>query len=74
MTKAKHLNIEEILELNPHIDREKLEKASDLLLRLRSIKKGRSGYGLAPPFARRRISVRPLDDMDSRTVHIRRRV
>lgn len=63
-----HLDIEQILKLNPHIKREQLERVRKLLLRLREGEIKRASYGLAPPFTRRRASAKTQDDLDSRTV------
>lgn len=68
-----HLDIEQILKLNPHIKREELEIIHEILLRLREGGIKRAGYGLAPPFVRRRASAQPQEDSDSRTVHLSRR-
>ena len=70
---VEHLDVEEILNLNPHIKREKLQQAHDILLHLRERKVRRAGYGLAPPFSRRRVSVKTHDDSDSRTVRLTHR-
>lgn len=69
---AKYPTIEEILALNPHIDEEKLEKAREILRKLRESRTGRAGYNLAPPFGHRRIFVGEGDSVDSRTIHLGR--
>ena len=70
---VEHLDVEEIFNLNPHIKREKLQQAHDILLHLRESKVMRAGYRLASPFARRRVSVKTQDDLDSRTVRLTHR-
>ena len=72
---AKYPTIEEILALNPHIDEKELEKAREILRKLRDRGLGRAGYTLAPPFGHRRIVVGEGDSIDSRTIrlgHLRR--
>lgn len=68
-----HLDIEQILKLNPHIKKEELEIIHEILLRLREGEIKKAGYGLAPPFTRRRASPQLQEDSDSRTVHLSRR-
>lgn len=69
---AEYPTMEDILALNPHIDEEKLEKAREILRKLRDSRTRRSGYSLAPPFVRRPISVGEGDKVDSRTIRLGR--
>ncbi len=68
---VRYPTIEEIFELNPHIEREKFAEADELLRKLRDIKTRRANYGLPPPFARRGVSV-VSDSVDRRTIYLRR--
>lgn len=47
-------DLEDVLKRNPHIDRDRVEKATRLLRRLREKGLHRKGYELAPPFGGRR--------------------
>jgi hypothetical protein len=49
----KILDLAKILKRSPNINPKKLEESRKLLLKLRNRGIRRSGYGLAPPFARR---------------------
>lgn len=68
-----HLDIEQILKLNPHIKKEELERIRNILLLLREIETKKASYGLAPPFTRRRASAQTQDDSSSRTVRLSHR-
>ncbi len=68
-----HLDIGQILKLNPHIKKEELETLHNLLLSLREGEIRKAGYGLASPFTRRRASAKIREDSNSRTVHLSRR-
>lgn len=68
-----HLDIEQILKLNPHIKKEELELIHNILLRLREGEIKKASYGLAPPFTRRRASAKTQDESNSRTVHLSHR-
>ena len=69
---AKYPTRDEILALNPHIDEEKLERASEILRKLRDSRTRRVGYNLAAPFRHRRIFVGEGDIADSRTIRLGR--
>jgi hypothetical protein len=65
-------SVEEILALNPHINKEEFEKAREVLQKLQKGRTKGSGYGLLPPFERRHITVGEGDKMDRRTIHLKR--
>ncbi len=69
---AKYPTTEEILALNPHIDEEKLEEARGILRKLRDSRARKSGHSPTPPFVRRPILIGERDNVDSRTVRLRR--
>lgn len=64
-------DVDELLEHNPQIDRERLEEARELHRRLREAGVRRKAYDLAPPFGGRRASVREDAKSDSRVVQVR---
>ena len=65
---AEYPTLEEILALNPHIDKEEIEKCIEIMRKLRDSKTKGAGYNLALPFARRRIFVDKDTSIDPRTV------
>lgn len=66
-----YVDLEEILRLNPHLDREELERSRAALRKLREGGRRNAGYRLAPPFAGRRVSVNGGGREDPRTIHLR---
>ncbi len=62
------INEEEVLTLNPQIDKAQLQKGHELRGKLR-----RKGYDLASPLTRRRVTVDRDTAPDSRTVHLGQR-
>ena len=64
--------LEEILALNPHIDKEEFEKSKEILNKLRNSKAKGAGYKLALPFTHRHLFVDEGDSIDSRTITLRR--
>jgi len=73
VTMVERLELEEILTLNPQIDRQMLEQAMDLLRKIRESSIGRPGYNLASPYARRYTSIGGDTEPDPRTAHVGRR-
>jgi hypothetical protein len=67
-----HLSLEDILDRNPQINRERLEESRDLLRRLRSRRDHRKGYDLVPPFGGRSANIRDDAGAESRRVKLRR--
>ena len=63
--------LEEILTLNPHIDKEELEKRIEILNKLCSFQTKAIGYNLALPFTRRHVSIDEGSGIDPRTVTLR---
>lgn len=68
---AKYPTIKEILALNPHIDENELEKAREILRKLRNQGTRKAGYALALPFRHRRIVTGESDSVDPRTILLR---
>jgi hypothetical protein len=66
------VDLEELLASNPHVDPDELEKAREMLRKLRRSGVRGPGYRLAPPFSGRRVSVREDAENDSRRIHLRR--
>lgn len=65
------LTFEEILALNPHIDKEELEKRMEILNKLRSSEMKGIGYNLALPFTHRHVFIDEDSSIDPRTVTLR---
>lgn len=68
------VELDDLLENNPHIDREKLQESMELLEALRGYGVRGRGYGLVPTFGGRRVQTveRSSDDEDPRTIHLHR--
>lgn len=67
---AEYLTLEEILALNPHLDKEEIEKCREILHKLRDSKTKGARYNLALPFARRHIFIDEDTSIDPRTVNL----
>jgi len=67
------IDLEKILEANPHIDREELERSEELRRKLRELGIRGKQYDLAPVLGGRRVTM--LDDAhaDSRPIRSKRR-
>ena len=68
---AEYPTLEEILALNPHIDKEELKKRIEILNKLCSFQTKAIGYNLAQPFTRRHVSIDEDSGIDPRTVTLR---
>ncbi len=68
---ADRFTLEEVLDRNPRIDREKLEESMAVLRHLREDGLARKGYDLVPPHGGRRVSAQ--DDARSEPRRIRSR-
>jgi len=68
---AEYPTLEEILAQNPHIDKEELEKCTEILKKLYSFQTKAIGYNLALPFTRRHVSIDEDSGIDPRTVTLR---
>lgn len=68
---AEYPTLEEILVLNPHIDKEELKKRIEILSKLHSFQTKAVGYNLALPFTRRHVSIDENSGIDPRTVTLR---
>ena len=68
---AEHFKIDDLLTLNPQIDKEELETIQRTLKLLRSRRRTKHGYSLVPPFARPRVTVGEGDKTDPRTITTR---
>jgi hypothetical protein len=64
-------DLEELLAANPHVDPEELERAREILRKLRASGVRGAGYRLAPPYSGRRVSVREDAENDPRRVRLR---
>ena len=62
----KQADLNEVLARNPHIDPGRLERAGDLLRRLREMGIRRKEYELAPPFGGRRVAVQDGTHLEPR--------
>ena len=70
---VKNIELEKILEQNPHIDQELLKQAMELVQKLADIGgTKRSHYNLISPYARRRISASDTTQSNSQIAHVRR--
>ena len=69
---AEYPTLEEILKLNPHIDKEELQKHIEILNKLRSSKTEGVGYKLALPFTHRHVFLNEDSSIDPRTITLRR--
>jgi len=67
---VKVFTLKEILDLNPHIDKEDLEELKKTL-RIMQTGRAKRHYSLIPPFARPRVTVGEGDKTDSRTIILR---
>ena len=70
---VKRFTIEEIIALNPQINKEELEKIQKILDMMYTGKRTRHRYHLIPPFARPRVTVGEGDNTDPRTIILRQR-
>ena len=68
----KRFTLEEILALNPQIEKEDFEEAREILSKMRVGKMAKHRYSLVPPFARPRVTVGEGDNTDSRTIILRK--
>jgi len=67
-----NIDLEEILALNPHIDKETLKEAIELMIKMQQSGVKEYNYNLISPFARRRATIDKDIEKDPRTVHVRR--
>ena len=68
---AEYPTLEEILALNPHIDKEELKKCMEILNELGGLHGKAIGYNLALPFTHRHVSIDEDSGIDPRTVTLR---
>lgn len=68
---AEYPTLEEILALNPHIDKEELKKRIEILNKLCSFPTKAVRYNLALPYTRRHVSIDEDSGIDPRTVTLR---
>ena len=66
-------DIKDIVESNPRVDREQLERGRKLLRQVRNRRAKGSSYGLAPPTNRRRALVGVDASNDPRTIKLKNR-
>jgi hypothetical protein len=64
-----NLNLEDILRKNPQVNPDELRRIQQLFAELQSMGAGKPVKRLADPFERRRV--RPVSDIDSKTVKLR---
>ena len=69
---VKQYTQEEILGLNPHVDKEELEKSQRVLRTLRADRVRQRHFVIPPPFDRPRVTVGENDKTDYRTITLRR--
>ena len=69
---AEYPTFEEILALNPHLDKEEIEEFREILRKLYNAKTEGTRYTLALPFAHRHTSIDEDTGVDPRTVNLRR--
>ena len=69
---VKNIDLEEILALNPHIDKEILKQAIELMYKMQKSGVKEYNYNLVSPFARRSVSIDKDAEKDPRIVHVRR--
>ncbi len=62
---------EEILALNPHIDKEEFKKRTEILNKLCSFPTKAARYNLALPYTHRHVSIDEDSGIDPRTVTLR---
>ncbi len=65
----KQVDLKDILEKNPHLNKEDLARNQDLAEELRKLGTQPRGYRLAPPFERKRVPV-GKGDYDPRTIDL----
>ncbi len=65
------IDIDELLALNPHIDRQMLEAAIELMRVMKQAGINSPGYNLASPYVRRQLR-RSESAVDPRAVNLRR--
>lgn len=68
----KEFDLEDVLRRNPHIDRERVKEAQELIRRLREKGVQRKGYDLAPPFGGRRVIAKDAPAAAPRLLRSRR--
>ena len=67
------LDVEQILQANPHINQEELAHTREVLRKLRESGVRPTGYRLVLPYNGRRVAIGTDDKNDPRTVVLRRR-
>lgn len=67
-----HLELDEILALNPQVDEQLLEQARKLLTKIRQQGISKHGYNLVSPYARQPRPVSQEGSVDPRTVRVGR--
>lgn len=63
--------LEQLIALNPDIDKDQLEQSRKLRNKLRANGTKGAKYGLASPFVCRRVAVGENADSDPRTIHLK---
>ena len=66
----KTITLNEILSLNPQIDKKLLKKARDLSRKLQQVGVNSRGYNLASPFGRRHKAISKKGSHDPRSVQV----
>jgi hypothetical protein len=70
---SEQLDVERILQNNPHISQEELANAREILRKLRESGVRAAGYRLVLPYSGRRVSTKREEKSDPRTVVLKRR-
>lgn len=70
---VKNIELEKILERNPHIDPELLRQAIELVQKLEGLGVKGARYNLISPYARRRVSASESVKSNSRITNVGRR-
>jgi hypothetical protein len=70
---VKNIDLEKILEQNPHIDPELLNQALELVQKLKELGLKGSRYNLVSPYARRRVGATETSKGPSRIANVGRR-
>lgn len=71
---TKSFSIEELLLLNPHIDREEFKKIAELISNVKMRQSSISKLNKTPTSRHRRILIGETNDIDPRTVRLGRKV
>jgi len=68
------MKLDEILKKNPHINKEMLKEAMDLMRNLQESGVVGTGYNLISPYAHRRKVINKDTECDPRTIHLSRKI